>query len=378
MIITNFRYGGKLVKKVYLGSTLIWKCIDTLGYDESQSSGKALFYLPKLDGATGLTSSSTEAISQAGVLEFNFISGKTALDSDLKATADLLQAIVSLGQSKDESKNLALSNQALALLLKSKIEFATPSLYFGNFVKSKNIFSKFKLKSEINAVGGAFGAIPMHDNFSILFETSCVGGANFIKRACGKAKSFVYTTSNGACKILVKLLGKSINTTDNTSNSYCFLAEVLSGYGDSELLAKSLSQLVKAIILGDSSSELSTNAESTINIPVSALVYGYGGSFKQGKGLASTFPIKPLKTKVKAWSRESSMIGWYYLASGESFIKSRSLSWVIPTLWYPPIGDEIPLVEQDGVDITKNGEYLEIQQAYEISTNLADKTLEVN
>lgn len=378
MIITNFRYGGKLVKKVYLGSTLIWKCIDTLGYDESQSSGKALFYLPKLDGATGLTSSLTEAIGQAGVLEFSFISGKTASDSDLKATADLLQTIVSLGQSKDESKNLALSNQIPASLLKSKIEFATPGLYFGSFVKSKNIFSKFKLKSEINAAGNALGVIPMHDNFSILFEISCAGGANFIKRACGKSKSFVYTTSNGTCKILVKLLGESKNTTDNTSNSYCFLAEILKGYGDSELLAKSLCQLSRAIIFGESSLELLTHAEGTVDIPASALVYGQGSSFKQGKGLASTFLTKPLKAKVKVWSLDSSMIGQYYLVSGESFIKSRSLSWVIPALWYPPIGDEIPLVEQDGVDITKNGEYLEIQQAYEISTNLADKTLEVS
>lgn len=63
--------------------------------------------------------------------------------------------------------------------------------------------------------------------------------------------------------------------------------------------------------------------------------------------------------------------------SVSAYADSQSDANVKTILWYPPVGDEVLLAATDGIDVTMNGDILEIRQVYQATIDDENGILEV-
>lgn len=269
--ITNIRYGGLPVRKVYLGDKLVWQCIETLGESEIYLQSKGMIH-------------AHNPIFSAGNANNDFYTD---------ARSKIFDSILSDG------------NFSVSLNIDSNTKSCESILSDGNLSLS--------LKTFVN--GDAFQEILSDGKLKL-----CLTNNNF------NGNSFDSILSDGKLKMRFK---DSVKGDSFTAN----------------LLKTSLNLILDNVV--------NINNIPTAIFLKSALNFG--------------FTTKNFVSSNKANLLES------YKKDQDIDFQTRSAA----IFWYPPVGDDIPLNTDDGIDITIDGEIIEIQQAYQVIIDDENKILEV-
>lgn len=335
LFVTNIRYGNSPVRKVYLGEKLIWQCVDVAGNTELLSSASAHFYATNIDSLLGESKNilCNDSILNTPKLVFFVSDIEHCSYTDSMAMAAQLLHILS-----DTTKSETYMDVFMKIfdanpmngLSKSKSD----TLVESRVVAIDDMLSKINVDCNINdAIGLALMSKFIGGDETFNFNTtSAVGGINI-----SDLISYIAMQSDGTATMscLNSLdMRSSLEFILNNSSSIIDLLDVLSMKSDTE-----------------------SNFDSDSLVKFYKSVVGYSNS------------------KIKTYI--DNFIGKYFAIVIDADANSESYGSASAILWYPPIGDGVPLFENDDVDITKNGNTLEIQQAYQINIDEENGILEV-
>lgn len=354
MFVTNIRYGELPVRKVYLGEKLIWQCVEVQGETESMSYAKAYFHVPVLDAVHGDAHHKTYNNVLAHILELTLMKGKTESESQTRATVQLFENLLALGDSKNIS-NTSSSGTALdAILMGGSAQTETNDSVACRVFAIGNMKSKTEIKNNISAISWVIKPEPVGGDNISKFKVASTGGSYYILDTCGNTESNITTRAIASCWIPIKLKALAESNSSGSSTIFIFDSMPIGGNTSTKDKAEAVCKLFDLLLMGtDAKSNSHGEAVAILNDAI--LSNGFSKSIMCGDSIIKEYLLVLSK-------------------SDENINSNINASMV---LWYPPIGDGIPLVESDGVDITINGDTLEIQQAYQIIIDEENGILEV-
>lgn len=354
MFITNIRYGEKPIRKVYLGEKLIWKCVEFQG-DTELKIDTQLFYYPSdayLLSGTSINDLCADSIlsqirltmmygnsentlygdSTLNLMEFLLMAGSGKIESDIKASNNLMGAYLVNGSSNPEVDGSA--NCKLFIFNKVKAET----------IIQHNTFSIgcTRYMESVNAT-----SISDFDNSGI----TC--GLNAASMKSDVMKQFADSAVVG-CLFLFKAKAFSESTFSNQANVNTFDMMPTAGETSSKIIVKSMCDLFDLWLM-KGNIEFGFYNDAFISFYDATAVISNDQNITNGNCLIYVHPA--------------------VISNGNITISNDASSSI--AIWYPAIGDGVVLVENDGVDITKDGDILEIRQAYQINIDNQNNILEV-
>ena len=137
--ITNFRYGGNIVKKVYLGKNLVWQCDSVSGEANSTSFAMASFNANILKELSGETDFATFDNVGAHLPEAVFTFGKSDLSYKIDSTLKLIETLLLYGTTKSKSGSDAISRVLESLNIGALSQSTSDGLSHGRVFISDGI-----------------------------------------------------------------------------------------------------------------------------------------------------------------------------------------------------------------------------------------------
>lgn len=371
--LANIRCGLKPVRKVYLGGRVVWRCVDVVGDADSSSYVNAYVYLPIRSIIIGESQSNFDYKANARVLELSFMTSKIEMLSSTESNAISAKVLESISNIKHSTYTHVIGRLIEAIYAYTKTNNKSFNNSVGHSLDALPFYSSLSIKPDIEAFGGSNTTKQLISKTDIMHTASSTVGVNLIQhvngdfamyfgtKAAGLTADSIGVSSNIESKFYTTAIGGTTITvctkafTDSTSfsNSVMRTMDALFMYGDgiAKSAAAAISTLYRAILMiGDDN-------------------FNFNGKAEMSNKLAALS-----KGDTAQLSNGDSFINRYFVQENKGNINITSHGSGCPTIWYPPIGDGIPLVESDGVDITINGDILEIQQANIVIEN---KILEV-
>ena len=342
MIITDIKYGNRQVNRVYLNDKIIWSHIPSLLIYASGETQSITYTYADLNACTvvffngqGVNNSYSDVINR--IFDSLSIDGKSTQNSYLVGNGVLFNADVMSGGIVIETDgtadcatkhSVAAQSKVLNQTYTSDANPITPhSILLSAPPEESNTYTQsiadttFRVLASLRATSESdYESIVRRANM-LLLESDIVAENSYDEAS---AKSFIPVFING-----------DTASSYSNENSICMIYPTIDvgegdaysfSYGDATFTAVDI-----AFLNGSDTSELDTYADVELNI--ANLMYG---------------------SEELEQNTDSSLI-----------------------LWYPPVGDGIPLVENDGVDIEISGNLLEVRQAHQINIDEENKILEV-
>lgn len=354
MFVTNIRYGELPVRKVYLGEKLVWQCIDVRGDAQSTSYTKAYFYMPTISSLVGEARSVSSCPSNMNVLELQLVHGESVSTSYSDSTLNLFNLLLAVGASDSKPQTDAVGRFLEALLISSSADSESADGAFCRVFISGDMKSQVDSKFYSSAIAFAPRFDAVNGDSAAQLSTRSTGWAINIRDISSKIESYFSTSVVAGCIIPTRLKAFADSISWGSGTLQVVDAILMNGGASTTSHAEAICKLFDLLSMGGTAKSCSdTDAFIILNKALS------------GNG------------DVYTSTHMDSFIGKYLLVSGESEADSNSYESAPLILWYPPIGDGVPLVANDGVDITVNGNILEIQQAYQIIIDDENGILEV-
>lgn len=356
MYVQNIRYGSKLVKKFYIGEKLIWECLDAQGgMAESKSYAvSADVVVPVLYPIVAMTESASYTNSELNVLELTLMMGENESATYGDGTVELLQVLLLTGAAKNETEANAYCETIKAILASSLSKSELDTIATGN------IFDLIQMESNEMSSSDTFAKITRNICMLLHTDTTSNFNATAISEAITpiKVKSSVesHNFSNSILNSWIVLKMSTSVPSISYIKAIADSADVVLVNGNSYSITdgEAIGRFFDLLSMqGDNKTESYGDATIFINVPV--LIEGKGTAISRGEGVPFILDaILGDSNEVSRLNTDSELI-----------------------LWYPPIGDGEILFERDGVDITKDGDILEIRQAYRVNINEEKGILEV-
>lgn len=374
--LANIRCGLKPVRKVYLNGKVVWECDQICGDTNIpiQSEGVTRSSIRK--GITDNVQIKVREKLQGRALSSLLITSSQDIDLPTKSLTRLIQAIDSGGNSKDKTWISTIGRLRETIKMHTNTDNKSngnsigyalnTSRINGIFVHeingrgfSKNNTAKFLTSQiDIRQMTSSAVAVIIRENingdFEIDFSTNAVGGTPQSLEASGTAiYEFISTASAGAISSpKTRAFIELITSTNSVARN--FNAQFLKGVNYSNSEVKGISTLSKSDFIKGK------------------IVFTLGDKAKTVKKQAV------LSEGRSSWGfNNDGYIRKYITSPSGGQMKIKNSSSAQPVLWYPPIGDGIPLVEGQ-VEIPNYGQILEIQQAYQITIDHENGILEID
>lgn len=355
MFVTNIRYGNRLVKKVYLGKKLVWKCIDMQGDAESTIYAHAYFNGIIINSIGGEADSFTQDEAKSNLLQLSLMkSDDERTKSYTDSTIKLFELLLLCADGESHSNNDAIMLNLDVILLNGISDSKSDETITGKVFDIDNISTNIKIISSTNATGSVSQYEQLNGNYAFALRDRATGWAINIMDVSADTSSDFTTSAVAGSWIPLKIIAFADSKTSGTSTLFTFdvlpFCSKISAHDTAEAICKLFDLLS---ISGEA--ESFSDGEGTLFSNKGIISSGYSENTTSGDSLISRYLL--------------------VLGNGNERITSKISGSII--LWYPPIGDGIPLVANDGVDITQNGDILEIQQAYQIEIDEENGILEV-
>lgn len=376
MFITNIRYGELPVRKVYLGEKLVWQCLDMHGSADSSSYTEATFYMSAAASLVGNAQSLLRNEAITSILKISVMMSEMESKSYTNSLVKLIETLPMLGDGKSESYNNSIGSVLDVIRMGgfSDIELDDAAM--------NRLISAYELSSDIDMqfynVGGCSSQIPEAVNGKIIINSNgdAAGNTPSEEKIGGNVMSYLTTKSVAGCIIPYKVKAFSESDSYGSAIGNIFDVMTIGGSASTNNTAEAAMMLADLLtMIGDEKHYTSTDVMCQLFKLLQ--IKCDGGSKSDAKALTVLRrPIQGLgNSESKTYS--DSFINKHFLIECMSKIEYDSYGSAQVALWYPPIGDEIPLVESDGIDIAVDGNTLEIIQAYQINIDSENRILEV-
>jgi hypothetical protein len=333
MFVTNIRYGELPVRKVYLGSKLVWQCVDVFGDAKSFSHTKAYFYTTSVVEMSGLSRSLFKDNAESRLLELIVMNGESESQSYTDSTIRLFELLLLHGVSNSKS-----------------------SVESYSLIRNANVISG--MSEEISAENAMVRLLFVDDISSLATtnnDTSASCRTYILQTINGKNKFKFYT--NSYCDV-----GSSIFASSNATIKFGTDAKVGSDV------------LLKLQVINNINSYSDTLLRTCDVIFVNGNVDVKSGANALCK-LIDTCLIGGCE-KSTSYMDGSVILNDIVSANSDTaqYINGNG---ALMNMWYIPVGDGVPLPENEDIDITQNGNKLEVRQAYQIYIDNENGILEV-
>lgn len=358
MRILGVRFDSIPVVKVLLGGETVWEIRRDLRFYGEVVSGvlaTARFYVPVIYGMAGQADSSLDSDTKLHVIQIEMLTASADSKSHTQLAAKLIKVLTMATKLEMVSATKANANVLDVMLLNSNAEshsYDKSAAILTQVIPAESWTQSFSMdKSESVLV--AVLPVSAHDPTTV--PTSFAEGHALYKRdISGNEKQQVNTY-----KATLYAVSEAEMAALADSFSYDWGATVVNdahlARGAIEIMGDAITFARLGDVLG-----LGGNAFSDIFSIASAVLND--AELLSGNGDADTDSIGHIK-KYKA-----------FFCKAREVVTTTAGGGLI--IWFPPVGDGQPLVAEDGVDITRNGEVLEIKQAFRVR-NYDEQTLEV-
>ena len=399
MFVTDIRFGELPVVKLYIGGRVVWHREKLTGIAESASSAIGHLHMAATGIMIGDAVSKSYADVQSALLTIEYIMGKSEIKIGTRANCTIVDILSLIGRSDSvtgtKTHGFALNVVHIDGASENKSEVRGISRdHKAILAKSEEIVRHIASSGGLNTpvllpVGGCI----VHDT-----DANSTGRTPYVLDIASNVASNLTTSSVGACVIPLKAIAYSESSSYGTVVGKTL--DVTRLYGDEGIVdtAAAATRLLGLLGITTDVQRIDISTETTGRILDLLLMRGDGDSVSDALGMAiqlnalrsigygdsksysedfmGRYFIERSKsdTNVEIDSDEN-IIQKYHVLAMKSSSNTETQADSPVALWYPPIGDGVILVEEEGVDITKNGNILEIQQAYEINTT--DGILEV-
>jgi hypothetical protein len=315
-----------------------------------------------------------EAITS--VLKISVMMSEAEIKSYANSLAKLIETLPMLGDSESESYNNSIGSVLDVIRMGgfSDIELDDAAM--------NRLISAYELSSDINmqfySVGGCSSQIPEAVNGKIIINSNgdATGNTPSEEKICGNVMSYLTTKSVAGCIIPYKVRAFSESDSYGSAIGNIFDVMTISGSASTNNTAEAAMMLADLLTMIDDEKHY-TSTDVMCQLFKLLQIECDGGSKSDAKAL--TVLRRPIQGFGNSESKTygDSFINKYFLIECASEARNSSYGSAPVVLWYPPIGDGVVLSENEDIDITANGDTLEIRQAYQINIDSENGILEV-
>lgn len=358
MIITAVKIDGRSVYKVMLAGGIIWqrnRKLRMYGDETSFIKTVARFAVPSLEVLTGKGTSTSYGVSKPVMIEIEMLQGVSENRTEAAGSLTLLKVLMLAATETAYSRTDSPGRVKTAEIAQGIEDSYTDEK--ANAVSNlvRDISSKLQENSGVGGAAVTGNAEAVSSEIASIFRTDGQGLALYMLDVNGRTKE-KFRTSVALVAALTQR-GLSSESESVTYETAPVNRPVVAAGASAEEMITYLSGKSCAYDVvdagGDTESFIDTLAQAVVSI----------ADFSGGNGTAQSGGNGNLKKYTAFFCRARE--------------KNENNANAALILWYPPIGDGIPLVEEDGVDITKDGEVLEIRQAFRIIEHKDRGILEV-
>ena len=361
--VTNIRYGDQPVKRIYLGEKLIWQCVELCSDVESVSDAKAHFYTLSLIASAGKSESVFYADSNTRVLEVELANGESKNKMHAKAAADVLKLILMESESRNKLSVKGACDVALITLMNSSEDANFDVAGNANVLNIKDIKSYAELNSDALGLANVISLINTIGNVNSDIKTSSIGTPVKIIDVASSNIERIKASGKITCLIWMnlKVIAESTSYADGIGRVTKLI--MVNGKNESESFIDANCRVFHPDLMGGDCS-IETKANAIYRFVSTFIMGGTGDSSSYADAFARLRKAMPNGGEAKSKFNAHSAFGKQFIFSGNGNGKFNFDNIGDMLLFYPPIGDDILLCESDGVDITVDGDVLEIRQAY--------------
>lgn len=391
MIFSQISCAGKDIQEVWLGGRLVWQYSKDLAlYGDADISlyTTALFSLPIQYVVKGGGTSKTISDAPVKIVAIDLLNGDAKSVLHTKSAAQLMESLLMATETKSVTFSASNGRKMLVKLIAAKDEFK--SVTDGNVIKAltRNAIAKEEestLADSLvrgirvrNGIGkeneSTHTKIPARvikvKNFESDIELKSLTGVPavaiyVIEAKAGEKIAFRVSRSTALAMVESKMvsLGKSITYYDTTQRSNP--AQQTDGESYIRTIGLAIGDTYDSEIMdGDAKTFSGSLVIAELNDAM--LMKGIDGVTSDGDGGVRKHKAQLVKVTEEVTSTSGGNINKYDVLFCKVKEETASAASGGLIIWFPPVGDGEPLVEEDGVDITKNGEVLEIRQAFRV------------
>ena len=394
--VVNFRYGGRPVKRVYVGKKLVWQCLDLQGQNESKFHTSLIIYnlIDKI-----VVGNSKNFLLDSGLMnsvELVIATGKAENFSNSADVCNILNTILLSELTKVQLETKENCEKVRVILLEEKVKEKFSSQGIKTVLKmilmQDENFNNFETRNNYTKVNTSL----LQDRFKIISDLQGVNEITNINQMIDNIKyNFPLKNKLEIIKIIQQISSMNHNI---IQNDIMYVADLKLNQSD-------LKECIKVGAIGYVNGELKQNTL----IKHFIFVDGIGKAGRAIQNTTSTFSevftdivlnfCNVIKICSKSFQKSKSNLDIFVFpaAIAEGNIATKSFQKgnikIFPAInnnfqlnvienfstntkalvWFPPIGDNKVLFEEN----PQRGNVLEIRQAYMVVENKQDMRLEV-
>lgn len=367
-LITNFRYGDKIVKRVYLGKKKVWECDFTKGETALQTIATASTQMPTLNFTKGEAFHTTRTDNPIQVDEAILSFGLTDSVSLGKATIHLGEILFFSSFAKHNIINKAIVEPSTALQMNSDIQTQVFNKGHINMSLSTNLLEELQIITTAgSATCGVDTILELVGQIQNEMHNSGIGNVFAVISSQGNSQDYI-KISNALAGISMDFHISSTSEIhlDSTNTTKQCKALFIKSEASSRDYANAFYDLLNTIVAQGIGSLNNFNGHGLLHVEDVIFLVGNVNLNSHSLANPELLPSIWVTDSNKIYTVAYGVSTKYILISTYSDQLETTNNYGSAILWYPPIGDDIPLGEADNIDITIDGNTLEIQQAFEV------------